>query len=93
MIRIEEQEAEPLIDDGTNTSGFGILVIDASDTSSQLNLFLDLINDPCKYRGRMVYITAIGPTERPDPFLFANKFYFNENCEWFESPFTSGGLF
>jgi hypothetical protein len=92
MFRLKTGEAPPIIDDGTGAAGFGILVIDASDGSAQLDLFLDLIDNPCNYKGRVVYITALGPTPRPDPFVFANKFYFNENCEWFESPFAFSGM-
>ena len=69
-------------------SGLGIIEIDASDGSDQLPQFLDILENPCNYRGKVVYLTAIGPTERPDPFLWADKFYFNEGCEWHESPFS-----
>lgn len=70
----------------------GILVLDASDDSPELGRFLDLIENPCNYKGRVVYLTAVGPTQRPDPFLWADKFYFNEGCEWHESPFALGAL-
>lgn len=94
MFRLKEGDGGlPPIDGPPAEVGYGILIIDASDGSSQLPLFLDLLADPCKYRGRMVYITALGPTPRPDPFLFPQKFYFNENCQWYESPFTLNGLF
>lgn len=75
-------------DTGGGGAGFGILIFDASDNSSQLSDFLDLIENPCDYRGKVVYLTSIGPTPRPDPFLWADKFYFNEGCEWHESPFS-----
>lgn len=74
------------------TNALGILVIDASDDSPQLNKFLDLLENPCNYKGRVVYLTAVGPTQRPDPFLWADKFYFNEGCEWHESPFALGSI-
>jgi len=88
MIRLKE-----VIDteDGQytfSTTSKGILQIDASDGSPDLGRFLDLLENPCNYRGRVVYLTAIGPTQRPDPFLWADKFYFNEGCEWHESPFS-----
>lgn len=73
-------------------SGSGILVLDARDDSPQLPAFLDLLDNPCNYRGKVVYLTAIGPTPRPDPFLWADKFYFNEGCDWHESPFMVGGF-
>lgn len=69
-----------------------ILVIDASDNSPDLGKFMDLLNNPCNYKGRVVYLTAVGPTPRPDPFLWADKFYFNEGCEWYESPFAIGAI-
>lgn len=65
-----------------------VLIIDASDNSPYLYLFLDMIDNPCNYRGKVIYLTAIGPTPRPDPFLWIDKFYFNEGCEWHESPFS-----
>lgn len=74
------------------SDGLGILVIDASDESPDLGRFLDLLENPCNYRGRVVYLTAIGPTPRPDPFLWPDKFYFNEGCEWYESPFALGAI-
>ena len=74
-------------DTGSGT-GFGILEIDASDDSPELDKFLDILENPCNYRGKVVYLTDVGPTPRPDPFLWADKFYFNEGCEWHESPFS-----
>lgn len=68
--------------------GFGIMIIDASDDSSDFPIFEDMINNPLSYKGKVVYITDIGPTERPDPFLWIDKFYFNEGGEWHESPFS-----
>ena len=92
MFRLKQEDG-PIKDGDGIPTGYGILVIDASDDSEQISLFLDLIENPCKYEGRTVYITALGPTPRPDPFVFPRKFYFNENCEWYESPFTINGLF
>lgn len=76
----------------TDKSDQPIIVIDGRDNSSDIDLFLDILNNPCNYRGKVVYLTHIGPTARPDPFLWADKFYFNEGCEWFESPFALGAL-
>lgn len=73
-----------------STVNKGIFVIDASDNSEELPLFLDMLENPCNYKGAVVYLTAVGPTPRPDPFLWPDKFYFNEGCEWFESPFAMG---
>lgn len=76
----------------STTSGGSFLILDASDSSEQLGDFLDLLNNPCKYKGAIVYLTDVGPTPRPDPFLWKDKFYFNEGCEWFESPFALGRI-
>lgn len=93
MFRLKESTSGSLPPTIEPDVGFGIIIINASDDSPDLYKFIDLIDNPCKYRGRVVYITALGPTPRPDPFLFANKFYFNEDCQWFESPFTFNGMF
>lgn len=79
-------------DSGSLGINVGITIIDASDTSKDLALFLDMIANPNLYKGRLIYITAIGPTVRPDPFFFAQKFYFNEDGSWFESPFSFNGI-
>jgi len=68
----------------------GIYVIDASDESPELPTFLDMLENPQHYRGAIVYLLDVGPTERPDPFLWKDKFYFNEGSEWFESPLALG---
>lgn len=77
---------------GGTSDGQGILVINARDDSPEIEKFLDLLNNPCNYKGRVVYLTAVGPTPRPDPFLWPDKFYFNEGCEWHESPFALGAI-
>lgn len=76
----------------SNDSGGSFIILDASDSSEDLGKFLDLLNNPCKYKGAIVYLTEVGPTVRPDPFLWKDKFYFNEGCEWFESPFALGRI-
>ena len=73
-----------------STKHKGIYVIDASDDSEELPLFLDMIGNPQNYRGAILYLTDVGPTARPDPFLWRDKFYFNEGSEWFESPLALG---
>jgi len=75
-----------------STIGIGIYVIDGRDGSIDIPLFEDMIVNPNKYRGNVVYLTGVGPTPRPDPFLWADKFYFNEGGEWFESPFAIGRM-
>lgn len=73
-----------------STVNKGIYVIDASDDSEDLPLFLNMLENPQNYRGAIVYLLDVGPTERPDPFLWKDKFYFNEGSEWFESPLALG---
>jgi hypothetical protein len=101
MFRLTSEEefntGEPTTSPGDTGSaidggGYGIIVINARDDSPELSVFLDLIQNPCNYKGRVVYLTEIGPTKRPDPFLWSDKFYFNEGCEWHESPFALGAL-
>jgi len=81
---------------GGNTGGgntpSGIFILDIYNNSSDLTFFIDLIDNPQNYKGSVVYIRRLeqvpNRNEWPDPFLFPNKFYFNEDGEWFESPFT-----
>lgn len=89
-LRLEEtiDPEEEVQQSSISMSSKGVLQIDASDNSPDLARFLDLLENPCKYKGRVIYLLAIGPTQRPDPFLWADKFYFNEGCEWHESPFS-----
>lgn len=92
MFRLKDRDPGQPLPDDLDKKTFGFYIIDARDNSEDYNFFLDLIANPCNYNGKIVYITQIGPTQHPDPFLFAQKFYFNENCEWFESPFVMSGL-
>lgn len=73
-----------------STVNKGIYVLDASDDSEDLPLFLDMVENAQNYKGVILYLTDVGPTERPDPFLWKDKFYFNEGSEWFESPLAMG---
>ncbi len=75
-----------------NTKHKGIYVLDGTDNSSDFPLFKDMIDNGNNYRGALLYLLDVGPTKRPDPFLWADKFYFNEGGEWFESPFAIGRL-
>lgn len=68
----------------------GIYVLDGSDDSEDFPLFLDMIENPHNYKGAILYLLNVGPTNRPDPFLWKDKFYFNEGSEWFESPLALG---
>jgi len=78
------------------TSNFLISIIDVVATSPDLSLFIDMIDNPKNYKGRIIYIKRLdkiaGKESWPDPFLFPNKFYFNEDGEWFESPFDKGSF-
>ena len=75
-------------------SGQGIVVIDTILPDDFLLLKSIVESDnPCQYKGRVIYVkTLVSSYPWPDPFLFENKFYFNENCEWFESPFALNGI-
>jgi hypothetical protein len=61
--------------------------ISGKRTSYQRALFLDYANNPSLYKGCMIYLTEIDNDEIHGVFNKANKFYFNENGVWFESPF------
>ena len=75
---------------------FVITVISVTATSPDLELFVDMIENPQDYKGRALYVKKLdqvaGRGAWPDPFLFEEKFYFNESGEWFESPFVKSGL-
>ena len=75
-----------------STANQGTYIIDGSDGSEDIPLFEDMINSASNYKGATMYLTGLGPTPRPDPFLWVDKFYFNEGGEWFESPFALGRL-
>jgi len=46
----------------------------------------EFVADPCKYIGYQFYLTDAGPSPVGD-FTISNKWYFNENCVWYVSPF------
>lgn len=73
-----------------------IYVLEIYNNSPDLPLFIDLIDNADSYKGHVVYLrrleNVIGRDAWPDPFLFPNKFYFNEDGEWFESPFAINGV-
>ena len=72
-----------------------IYVLDIYTNSTDVPLFLELLENADNYKGHVMYIgrleNIIGRDPWPDPFLFPNKFYFNEDGEWFESPFAING--
>jgi hypothetical protein len=81
---------------GGGSQSTGIYVVDVSNTSNDLAFFIDLVDNPSFYKGVVVYVKTLeqvsGREPWPDPFLFPNKFYFNEDGEWFESPFSLNGI-
>ena len=84
-------------DDGQGSNPTGVYVLEVYEESPDLPLFIDLITNACGYKGSIIYLKRLenipGREPWPDPFLFENKFYFNEDCEWFESPFSLNGVF
>lgn len=67
--------------------GGKIQLISGKRTSSQRSQFLDYVNNPSLYIGCIIYLTEIDNDEILGVFNKTNKFYFNENGIWFESPF------
>jgi len=48
----------------------------------------EFTSDPCKYEGYQFYLTDAGPSP-VGAFTISNKWYFNEKCVWYPSPFFS----
>ena len=73
-----------------------ITIMSITAASPDLQLFIDMVDNPQNYVGRAIYLKKIeqiaGREPWPDPFIFENKFYFNEDGKWFESPFIKNGL-
>ena len=46
----------------------------------------EFVGDPCKYNGYQFYLSDAGPSP-VGPFIISNKWYFNEDCTWYPSPF------
>lgn len=67
--------------------GGKIQIISGKRTSYQRAQFLDYVNTPNLYNGCIIYLTEIDNDEILGVFNKSNKFYFNENGIWFESPF------
>lgn len=86
--------------DGSDTSGggisaTGIYTLEIYQNSPDVAFFEELVVNAAQYKGVVVYLSRLEPIEGktwPDPFLFPNKFYFNEDGEWFESPFSLNGV-
>jgi len=46
----------------------------------------EFVAEPCKYKGYQFYLGDAGSSPIA-PFTISNKWYFNENCVWYPSPF------
>jgi hypothetical protein len=63
--------------------------LSAADTESlDYKTLQEFVADGCKYKGYQFYLTDAGPSP-VSPFLMSNKWYFNEDCVWYPSPFYS----
>ena len=61
--------------------------ISGKRTSENRNLFLDMVNDPIKYKGYIIYLKDIDEDEIYEPFDHAKTFYMNEGGEWQSADF------
>lgn len=61
--------------------------ISGKRTSSQRELFLDMANNPQKYKGYIIYLTEIDEDEIYEPFDGAKTFYMNEGGVWQSADF------
>lgn len=64
-----------------------VIKISGKRTSTQRALFLDMANNPDKYKGQIIYLTEIDNDEIISIFDNPKKFYFNESGTWYESDF------
>jgi hypothetical protein len=46
----------------------------------------EFVANPCDYNGYQIYLSDAGPTPIGQ-FTISNKWYFNEDCTWYPSPF------
>ena len=58
-------------------------------TSSQRTMFLDMVNNPEKYKGYIVYLTEVDEDELYKPFEKFGTFYMNEGGSWQMTDFHS----
>lgn len=80
---------------GGGVSATGIYTLEVYNNSPDLPFFEELIVNSYSYKGVVIYLSRLEEIPNktwPDPFLFPNKFYFNEDGEWFESPFSLNGV-
>lgn len=62
-------------------------LVSGKRTSSQRAIFFDYVNNPQNHEGQIIYLTGIDIDEIYGNFDQVDKFYFNEDGEWFESTF------
>lgn len=65
----------------------GVRKISGKRTSTQRAAFLDMVNNPDKYHGIIIYLTAIDEDEVLGLFDTAKRFYYNEQGLWYENDF------
>ena len=59
------------------------------ETSMRIERFYWFHSNSGSYSGRVVYLSNTGSSGAIGPFNAANKYYFNENGEWYDSPFST----
>ena len=70
-------------------NAFSIVNLDGNVSGDRTTL-TDYNDNADSYPGRVIYVSNTGSAGSIGPFVQANKYYFNENGEWFSSPFASG---
>ena len=73
----------------SQSNAFSIINLDGNVSGDRTTL-TDYSNNANTYSGRVIYVSNTGSAGSIGPFIQANKYYFNENGEWFSSPFASG---
>lgn len=61
--------------------------ISGKRTSTQRQLFLDMVNNPENYKGYIVYLREIDEDEIYSPFDHPGTFYMNEGGQWQSTDF------
>ena len=65
-----------------------VLHLNGSDTEDRA-ILTGFYNNSSSFSGRVIYLSNTG-SSAVGPFNTQNKYYFNENGEWFKSPFGTG---
>jgi hypothetical protein len=63
-----------------------VVRLSANKNSPDQSMLQNMIKFPDNFKGQIIYITETGDELFP-PFYNADKFYVNEDGEWFEAPF------